>query len=406
VRSTAGDDAARARATETFIQLGIRSEERGKDAAGVAVVRTDAPAGTYTAPTREAAAASAHTIDNVAIVKHAGRFADLPIKALSGLMDKGQVLIGHTRWATQGAADQLVNASPLLAGALVGTHNGDVSPASIPRAAQNVKRAHGETDTELLYLALNRARRDRRALVGALRTIAGRAALAFVDRARPDRLYLARTALSPLSIAWTGDGDLVWASNPDWFRQIERSSFGRITFRNITLVPEGHLLTVDTATRKVVDTRRFTPTARARDLHLIGTAVYRNFTRQDRAADLELSRHRLVTAPLGPWKGLTPAPEILATPPVGTPLWDEFAAPPAGAVIDLDQLEALCWANGQFDDAAYAEVADASSEEEALEAFDVLIDAVIEDYNAGRTAPGFVMDTATGRVLDHAPSAA
>lgn len=398
VRTAHASEEARHRGTETLIQLGICSEERGRDAAGIALIGNRGSKTKTTSPTAEHAGSPAALIDNAFILKQADRFSTLPINDYLPYLHMAPVILGHTRWATQGAADSVSNASPLLAGNLIGTHNGDLSPASVPKRKEHAQNALGETDSELAYLALDRARTDRRAMVKVLRSVQGRAALAFVDRARPDRLYLARTALSPLSFAYTGDGDFVYASNPNWFRIIEESTHGRITFHDITLIPEGHLLTVNTRTGMVEDTRRFTPTCRESDLLLINTAVYRAFTPEDKAADKAISRRRVLTPALPSWPTLTPAPKIApkAVKTVGETLWDEatFGDEFAEEDIDLEELEAYCWAQGDFDYYTYELITNASP----VEAADLMQELrlnVAAAYKAGQTAPGFEMDVET-----------
>src|SRR5439155_2801695 len=109
----------------------------------------------------------------------------------------------------------------MACGRLLGTHNGDVT-ADILRARYPHLRPVGETDSELVFGALAAAR-DEASILDVLSGLEGRAALAWVDRADPGRLWLARAAMSPLAVAVTGGGDLLWASNPDWLRRAARS---------------------------------------------------------------------------------------------------------------------------------------------------------------------------------------
>src|SRR5664279_2156907 len=58
-----------------------------------------------------------------------------------------RVVLGHTRWATQGART-LGNASPMAIGDIIGTHNGDVTAPTIRT---------GSTDSAWLFGQLDRA---------------------------------------------------------------------------------------------------------------------------------------------------------------------------------------------------------------------------------------------------------
>lgn len=402
IRNTESDKNATLRATELLLMLGIKSEERGIDASGLALISND-KVENFTAPMQEDADSKFVSIDNTTIIKDSVPFRKLPIKENLTQIDEAFVIIGHTRAASQGKADSVTNGSPLLSGALVGTHNGDVSINSVPHYADIQKTVFGETDTEVLYGALNKARQDRRNMVKVLRTVKGRAALAFADRTNPERLYIARAALSPVSYAYTQDGDFVYASNPDWFRQIEEETLGRVSFTNITLVPEGHFLTVNTVTREIENIRFFTPICRDTDLYLINTAVYRKFKIEDKNADKLLHRHRIAAKKLTAWPALTPAPAIekkeVAFTPLQNTLWDEKATWDENTFIEpvdeffedevnQEELEALCWASGTFDSDMYAEIMDASPVE-GLELFEEYKKTVAEAWVEGKTAVGF-----------------
>lgn len=404
------DDSATTVAT-TVACLGALSEERGKDAAGIAIIRTgrqsDATA------TRRTASNRLYSDGTVTVTKSPGTFTELLTGIRAILHSPRSAYLGHTRWATQGDVASLTNTSPLTVGHLVGTHNGDIDVTSVPDHANHVKNAFGGTDTEILYRAIDRARGDRRKITKLLRTVRGRAALAFINREDTTRLYLARGALSPLSYAYDTDGNFYYASNPNWFRLVAKTT--AITFTEITLVPEGHLLTVNTETGEIEDVRRFTPTCREGDLALIGTSVYRNFDSADRWADQGLHRHRVATR-LPRWPALTQVPVIRTTATPGKPAASTAQARPAAKPVgrvpavqpplfsqapvtpsmndrlaweepetwdapddpwathddppaeyfegladdfDLDEVEELCWDRGQFDMSTYTAIVEA-----------------------------------------------
>jgi hypothetical protein len=57
--------------------------------------------------------------------------------------------------------------------------------------------------------------------------------------------------------------------------------------------------------------------------------------------------------------------------------------------VDSDELEALCWAWGQFDHHTYNSILDAS-DEEAWDMYESYRASVKQAYEWGETAPGFV----------------
>lgn len=206
------------------------------------------------------------------------------------------VALGHTRWATQGGRG-LEQASPLAVGSLLGTHNGDVDPATIPGAA---RLPLGRTATDSHYLlraiASDRGwqRGDTDRLGQILATIHGRAALVWTDAASSDcRVWLARGGLSPLTVGIDQHGGRWWASNPGWLRHMAGHNALQMT---ITLLPEGSLWVLDPRQRQVTCTQiaEFTPTVRRSDEAIAPVAVWRGFTMMDQAHVQTLLRHRTV----------------------------------------------------------------------------------------------------------------
>lgn len=411
---------------DIVLALGKCSEERGTDSAGLAVSIADTLPRQTTPPTAEQIKSEFATLDHTFIVKGTGKFSNLNLKPYQPVFLQASIFIGHTRWATQGDTKDLANISPFYTDELIATHNGDINPKTVMYHNYIEKTTFGDTDSEVLFWSLDFAKNDRRQITKVLRKMEGRAAVVFFDRSQPDRVYLARAAVSPLCYTYDQYGNFYYASNPDWFRRIQKASKG-IEFDDITLVPEGYLLTVNTLTGEVEDTRKFTPTAREIDVRMTSIAGYRGFTKEDKAADMTLRRHKIAQPVLAnTWPEPIPAPvpsvdkaaasiggnayakktETVVEKKSWTPTYDspsksyysdyedaeeeEFSSEIIDEylAIDWDEIEDLCWESGNFDHYSFERILDAP-EDKALKMIQELKAEVAkkqEEKKAAKTA--------------------
>lgn len=345
-----------------LFSLGVRSEERGRHSSGLAVF-TDAG------------------FSSAQVAKDTVPFRRLNIAKTGISVHSSTLVLGHTRFATQGSASDVKNASPLQLDGIVGTHNGDIAKSSVPNCKTHQKAAVSLTDTEILYRELQNHVPGSASFLAALEAAKGRIALAFVSKKLPTALVLVRGALSPIAYAYTTAGDLVYGSNPDWFRQIEAESNGVIQFRNITLVPEGTVLIFDTSTNKIVSSADFTPTCRESDLHLVNSSVYKNFTNGDKAAFKALSYHVTVTDELAKKPSLKVVPGYQEVAPARLTmedgvLFDElflagltsepFTSEPDEDCerVTLEHVNVLCDLGKEFDEDSYEYLISSDDEDE------------------------------------------
>lgn len=140
-------------------------------------------------------------------------------KFVSGLsMDKrSQVAILHTRMWTQGKPENPLNNHPIHAGDIIGVHNGTVSndPHLLRLAEAEGYKRRGEVDSEAIFATLNRVD-DKFTLLDALEAPEARMALAWLDvNDKPNVLHLARGDGSPLVLAQTKNGSLIFASTSE-----------------------------------------------------------------------------------------------------------------------------------------------------------------------------------------------
>jgi len=170
-----------------------RLEYRGYDSAGVAV----------------------DDGQGIQIVRAVGKLENLS-RAVSQVRLKGQLGIGHTRWATHGRPSE-PNAHPHLAGDVAVVHNGIIeNHLELKRdlESQGV-RFSSDTDTEIAAHLVHRALADSQSLFDAVRAalaqLKGAYALAVISHKYPDQLVVAKSA-SPLVIG-VGDGEMLCGSD-------------------------------------------------------------------------------------------------------------------------------------------------------------------------------------------------
>jgi glucosamine--fructose-6-phosphate aminotransferase (isomerizing) len=152
------------------------------------------------------------------VVKQAGRVNGL-VRAVQDAKLKGQLVIGHTRWATHGSPT-IVNAHPQTnnAGTISVVHNGIIENFAEIRARLEAAGYHfvSQTDTEVIpnlidfYAKQLSSFED--AFKAALNDVRGAYSIVAVSTSEPDTLYAARLS-SPLVIG-VGDGENFLASDP------------------------------------------------------------------------------------------------------------------------------------------------------------------------------------------------
>ncbi|MEW9920353.1 glutamine--fructose-6-phosphate transaminase (isomerizing) [Marimonas sp. MJW-29] len=160
-----------------------RLEYRGYDSAGIGVMERS----------------------RVKVLRAAGKLDNLRGEVHQG-KPKGRVGIGHTRWATHGAATQ-GNAHPHRAGDVTLVHNGIIENYIELRQALEAEGVAftSETDTEVLAHVLDRLVRSSDDLHAAcqalLKRIRGSYAIAVLFDGHPDLMFVARNG-SPLAIGY------------------------------------------------------------------------------------------------------------------------------------------------------------------------------------------------------------
>lgn len=149
-----------------------------------------------------------------------------------------QMAILHTRFGTQGSEKNNLNNHPIRVGPLVGVHNGMISNDDHLFWVMDVEgERQAQVDSEAiwasLYFGLQTADGSGRKPAGVMRMprcnnqldilgeIEGSAALGWFDERSPNKLFLAKTASSPLVFGITDNGSLLFASSLD---TIERAA--------------------------------------------------------------------------------------------------------------------------------------------------------------------------------------
>jgi glucosamine 6-phosphate synthetase-like amidotransferase/phosphosugar isomerase protein len=190
----------------------VFNEERGRDAAGIAVIRVDGGCRIFKQPV------SASTL------------CEMPgYRALiSSVDDRTVCILGHTRMPTKGSRWRNVNNHPLRAGHVVGVHNGVITNDDALFERRGFPRA-GEVDSEIIFRLLDAVgpeapdkvytdmmRRQVDALEGTFASLS-------VDLRRPT-VMMALKHLRPLCLHYHAQWDTLFFSSRYIFL---RKAFGR-----------------------------------------------------------------------------------------------------------------------------------------------------------------------------------
>jgi len=178
-----------------------RLEYRGYDSAGVAL----------------------YDGTEINLAKTKGKVEDLKNKAKSAISLKGNLGIGHTRWATHGVPND-INSHPHYSnsGDLVIIHNGIIENyESIKK--ELIKRGYNfssDTDTEVLVNLIEEVQKTEKVKLGkavqiALNQVVGAYAIAVFDIKKPDEIVVAKLG-SPLAIG-IGNNEFFIASDASPF---------------------------------------------------------------------------------------------------------------------------------------------------------------------------------------------
>ena len=193
-----------------------RLEYRGYDSSGIAVVNGN----------------------GLTVMKQAGKLSALE-KQLEGVMPKGSLGIGHTRWATHGAPTT-PNAHPHTdqTGRIALIHNGIIENSGAIRRAleQHGHTFKSETDTEVLAHLVGEYYNGNieEAVAQALREVDGAYGIAVICSEEPDVLVAARKG-SPL---------LVGVGENEWFVASDASAILAHT-RSVVYLDDGEMVVLN-----------------------------------------------------------------------------------------------------------------------------------------------------------------
>lgn len=210
------------------LALGI--EERGRDATGVAW--------------------HDETDSQVWIQK-----TDVRASEFVGFIDTSNArsLLVHTRFGTKGSKSKNVNNHPIEHHGIVGVHNGVIYNDDDIFAMLECPR-NGQVDSEAAFALIARGLEQDAQIEDLLPLLEGSAALAWLNvHDEPGTLHLARVASSPLWVAQTMRGSLLFASTRKCL--LESAMNGGFRIKYLNEIPEGSYLRVKDG--RITDVRTF-----------------------------------------------------------------------------------------------------------------------------------------------------
>lgn len=189
---------------------------------------------------------------------HFVKWCDLPLGATNVIL--------HTRMGTKGTERDNNNNHPVVAGNIVGVHNGMCyNDDSLFRRMGLTEYRVGEVDTEAIFAAIAYGQQlgeDGKPRLAAdirniMEDIEGSAAIAWLEiEGDPETMHLARISSSPLVLAETKGGSLIFASTEEAIRKAVRTVQG-IEVDTVSHAKEGTLFTVKNG--HVIEGKTFSP---------------------------------------------------------------------------------------------------------------------------------------------------
>ena len=180
-----------------FTELLLLNQARGKDAAGLAMIRRD---GTYSLFKRPGPAAKLVMEDKYS--------------EIMGRLDNATTcILGHTRWKTRGSEANSLNNQPIRAGAVIGCHNGTITNADRLFKRYRLRRT-AETDSEFIFRLADKkdSIEDFTACVSDVR---GGMSAVFTRTSAPNTI-LAIKGNKPLTLWYHKDFRAVFYSSEEW----------------------------------------------------------------------------------------------------------------------------------------------------------------------------------------------
>jgi amidophosphoribosyltransferase len=156
-----------------------------------------------------------------------------------GVPENARTFIGHTRWATQGSPKNNDNNHPIEVNGIVGIHNGCISNDDDLFELIGKEKRIAEVDSEAIFSMIANSGLPTTETLEMLR---GSAAVAWFDASEPDTIHLARVSASPLIVARTEKGSLLFASTKACLESATLAS--SLTIRDTFEVKEGKYLVI------------------------------------------------------------------------------------------------------------------------------------------------------------------